>query len=1005
MAVDHVHNRHETKTAVECLDLSLDASWDFLRNFKNNNKVLAWHFGLPCGTCSRAREIQLSAESWGPPPLRSEEFLLGNPWNSPKDKEKVGAANVLYEKACEFIMELIREGHIVTIENPTGSWLWMLPYLQPILRHCFFADLHTCMFGALRKKKTSFLVNHGCFQLLSRFCNGLHEHLPWGLDQSGNFATASEAAYPIDLCVIYCDALVQIMQQQEPVAIRTAVQETQETLEPHHNLLQTEQRKQTEVEADVEHARPFYQPRGRKLPQLIPEFKEVITIPLKKVPPLSNKKLTMTPFDAIPVGAKLLRTEAKAGNMTLCVFGVFHSKQQFVEVARCLQHPFDEFVNLPDLLIRCVFEQLTLGHIETARQRLVMLKKMRDWRQELKDDEARLHDKIPRHMQRLVVDKQFLLLRRLAEEIGWPDKQLHNELVQGFRLTGKGTTSNVFRPEVKEAKLTEEELMQQSKFLRPKIVGRVSNSAAPEYLEELREITIREADEKGWLQGPLTAEQVEREVGKSWLPVNRFAVRQKDKLRPIDNFCENRVNEAWECPERIDLHALDQMAWTLSLFYKVFASRGYVDVKLKDGTILSGKVHDDWTMANKKCVVTTVDLKDAYKQLGVSALDRDKAVVVLKSQHGDGVDHFLVNTLPFGATSSVHNFNRFSRMLWACGVVLMRIPWTNYFDDYPTVSTESLALSTLASAKAFLRLVGVNFAANKLKPMSSQAEVLGLVVDTGRMGEGVFSYAVKESRRCDLMETLKEVLEAGQVVPADLPSMLGRVQFADGQLAGRAGRLAMADIRQLGLNDKSPVKLDRDAKAAFETLLERFSDNRPKTFNLCHGGRPYLIFTDGSYEFEDGCEKALIGGVLITPLGEVRVFGSHVPAELTKQWKDAGKEHLIGQVELYAVCVARYLWKDVVAGKRTIFFIDNWAVLDCVIPGTSKEPTWRQLLLCIEKVDIQYPCDMWATRVPSESNVADPPSRGSLVEIQFLGNVKIDDALCPVSGEKLLRCV
>ena len=143
LAVDHVHNRHETKTAVECLDLTLGASWQFLRDFKNKNKVLAWHFGLPCGTCSRAREIQMSADSWGPPPLRSEKFLLGNPWNSQKDQDKVAAANVLYEKACDFILELIQEGHIVTIENPTGSWLWMLPYLQPILGHCYFVDLHT----------------------------------------------------------------------------------------------------------------------------------------------------------------------------------------------------------------------------------------------------------------------------------------------------------------------------------------------------------------------------------------------------------------------------------------------------------------------------------------------------------------------------------------------------------------------------------------------------------------------------------------------------------------------------------------------------------------------------------------------------------------------------------------------------------------------------------------------------------------------------------------------
>ena len=91
--------------------------------------------------------------------------------------------------------------------------------------------------------------------------------------------------------------------------------------------------------------------------------------------------------------------------------------------------------------------------------------------------------------------------------------------------------------------------------------------------------------------------------------------------------------------------------------------------------------------------------------------------------------------------------------------------------------------------------------------------------------------------------------------------------------------------------------------------------------------------------------------------------------------------------------------------RKVILFIDNWAVLDCYIPGTSKERTWRQLLLAIEDTDYDFPCYAWATRVPSESNVADPPSRGTLEPLSFLGPMVIDNPECPCVQRLLQSCL
>ena len=80
--------------------------------------------------------------------------------------------------------------------------------------YCFFVDLHACMFGGLRRKRTSFLTNESKFQALQIFCDGSHEHAAWGIDEFGNFNTAHEAQYPKRLCHEYCKVLGSLRDTQ-----------------------------------------------------------------------------------------------------------------------------------------------------------------------------------------------------------------------------------------------------------------------------------------------------------------------------------------------------------------------------------------------------------------------------------------------------------------------------------------------------------------------------------------------------------------------------------------------------------------------------------------------------------------------------------------------------------------------------------------------------------------------------------------------------------------------
>ena len=63
----------------------------------------------------------------------------------------------------------------------------------------------------------------------------------------------------------------------------------------------------------------------------------------------------------------------------------------------------------------------------------------------------------------------------------------------------------------------------------------------------------------------------------------------KVKLRPIDDFAENRVNSAYGYSDKLDLTTLDQTIWTIVAMVRCLRE-GRVDFSLSDGRRLAGPV-------------------------------------------------------------------------------------------------------------------------------------------------------------------------------------------------------------------------------------------------------------------------------------------------------------------------------------------------------------------------------------------------------------------------------
>ena len=540
-----------------------------------------------------------------------------------------------------------------------------------------------------------------------------------------------------------------------------------------------------------------------------------------------------------------------------------------------------------------------------------------------------------------------------------------------------------------------------AKFVRPALLGKVHASQVDDDLKTLWEATIEEAGNKSWMCGPLSVEDVHGLYPSGWLPVRRFGVWQssgdKMKLRAIDDYSENRVNSAYSYMDRITLRTLDQVVWCCAAIVRMSRVRGEVCLQLASGEVLRGPLHSSLQDAdNSKPLVSVLDLSSAYKQLALHPASRKYSIVTLKNPSNGATACFEGRVLPFGATSSVVNFNRVSRLLQRVGFELDLL-WGNYFDDFPVISVSALAESSTSCMITLMRLLGFVYAEHKLAAFSERAAVLGVELDLSCTDDLSVLVRNKPGRVRETLSMIDEVVQSRQLNPSTCSRLLGRIQYADGQIMGRVGRLAMTSIREAVKRNHGPSKIDDSVVASLTLLAERLDSGEPRTISCSDGPPPILIFTDGASEGDSNT----VGGFLINrDLDVVEFFACNVPDTLVRQWQVEMK-HIIGPVELYGVVLARHLWHTQLVGKHCLYFVDNYAAMDACIRGSSGSPIFRQLLLSFEKDELQGQTWYWFTRVPSPSNAADEPSRSKLDGLVKELQAQRASAMCPLTGERL----
>ena len=555
---------------------------------------------------------------------------------SGRDKIRVLQSNILYAFVVDLLYFCYTHSVIVSLENPSNSWLWAILKELVVAHHdklfrTWFQNLSSitfsnCAWGGERPKSTRWLSTPGIFDRLSKDCPGVsesHVHKPYVAVRDGNrlhFSTSEQAEYPLALCVAAIEAIA--------VALKYPA-----------NMAAPSLKSQAMASAQQQH---------RRHPPLIPEFASFVT---------------MSPAPLVP--HKLLELRSKSGEASgsdqtpLARYGIYHSKLEFFQKSLEVVHPFDSFSVVDDLAKQNIYDILTNGHIAICRDRLKTLQIEQRARQ-MDHEERQWKSTLPKHMQEVLTGKRVLLWEQHLREQGYQDLAVINFMKKGVDLVGEHEPSPLLPSQLVRAATSPGLLAKSSVWRNQSFATAPIHQDEPEMTQKLYEVTMDEV-QRGFLKGPYDSlEAVKEEFGLTHVVVNRrFHLLQggTNKPRAIDDCKTSGLNNAYTQNNKLVLQDLDSYV-AMAAFASSAVHGNKVSVQLDTGECVLRPLHPDYHGAivwKGKCL----DLEKAYRQVPVSSDSLPYSVALVHSVEGLP-QYFVSQSLSFGACSSVYAFNRIS---------------------------------------------------------------------------------------------------------------------------------------------------------------------------------------------------------------------------------------------------------------------------------------------------------------------------------------------------------
>ena len=1035
MGIDCIRNRHKALAPVVVLDLTDETDLASFFELLATGRVVYIHWGIPCGTGSRAREIPLTAAQKRagirrPLPLRNAEW----PWGMPhledaNDVARVLAANRLYILCCLTCCWSSRMGILWTIENPARAWFWSLPTarLLKALPEVVDADHHACMHGGNRDKWQRWRGNFGTLLALAVRCDRKHQHAPWRSELDLNFgATRAEAEYPDLLCSRACRCTMKALEALHGL---TMVAPNRGCREPDADLLA---RRRAAAAVGIQ---------GRSLDRdITPVFKEETWIRVQDPAEMdftlrwkgALKEPHVLAFWRLPIGARRLEVRRVKGgkggtdpgtagsplDLDAAVdtldfkdevldvrIGLPWSVSEFVAQARATAHPFLDEATVPEYIARVIFNQLTVGVDGVEAHRDEFIGYVEGLVDGLESEEAHLHGQLDEDEQFIIEGKKVLAFKRVLEDLEYPDPEAADLLVTGIGLIGEMPGTGVFPPKRKTATCDMKTLLRSSKWAQKAVTGLKAWGGDRKINNEVTKATLEEASPVGGegrrkLRGPLTPQQLTERHGPYWIASRRRGVEQKDKLRLVDDFSEFLVNSCVGTCEKVDLRGVDGMAAVVKLMTSAVRPDRSVRICLASGEVLEGWLHPSWNLEDLKMLGgRTLDLEDSYKQFFPKRAHRFLSIVAVPDLEALRVMFFEALSMLFGETAAVYGCNRLFRAMDFILVVGLWMVVLNYVDDYPHLEWERLWPKARAHAVGLMEALGwkVSLKPHKDLPFARVFVMLGVELDFSVVATAAkLKVANKPGRVQDVVTVLRKSAATKLLDPAAARSLAGSIVYSESQTFGRVGAPVLRLLREHAGGNRGPA-VSADLAAAMVDFADALELAPSRSVPLDARADAVVIFMDGACDPPGdsplGPSGTAYGAVMFDPRdGAIQFFGATVGVERAERWR-AGREWQINtQAELLPAVAAKLTWKQRLTGRLLIFYIDSDPARAGLVKGYSPVKASAEIISASAMLDRTLGCFPWYARVVSESNIADAASRLDFAEVRrlFPSAVQVD---------------
>ena len=989
--VDHLRSKNIAAPA-SIADLTTSEGQQLLQTWLKNPFVVGLFLAPPYGTASRARATPLKRKHGeklgpGPPPLRNDAHPNGIPGLNFKDKLRIGKANVLYHLTSRLVQQAVNLGMMLCVQNPQYSHFWQTTFWLEVSHLLKYSVFHSCQYGSPRLTRTMLAFNCNEFFTVSLKCPGVsakHKHAKWGVTAARPLAPAQETAYPMSLArsvaACYVNHLLSCGIKPLPETMDALTSHSAETL-------------------TLSRAHGGVQPRASKLPPLLPLFsaKFLIHNPPAELLCLAlhskvarDVALSSTFLPVLPKGSKLLtilptpssilsggmmveefrgHAHAVANDESLNVdtsrmsqiWGVPWSELQFIDKAVSTGHPMLTKTCIPDELKEAVEIFASTSMAQRMSHRAGVLKFWIDRAKFLAADEKRLHNSLPDGVSQVLLGKRLLVWKEMLSSIHHVDMPVVDEMIYGVHLVGEAAKTGIWPSKFAPAAMTVAELCNTARRERAGILTQFKRESEPGIAEIVWQQTIEET-KTGALVGPMSL----ADVPDSFPLSRRFGVSQGSKVRCVDDFTRSAVNLATQTTESPKPHTLDVVS---SLVVHIMNSLGN---------------RFDWQGR-------AFDLKGAYRQCPVNPSSYKYAHIAVVCPDDERAYAFRMNALPFGSVMSVHSFLRVSFSLWVLAVRLLRVLWCNYYDDFVTFAPRLEVDSISNCVHTFFKIVGWRFAetGEKAPPFNCAFSALGIKIDLSAMQGGTVLFDNTEKRTQELLSSLSKVLISGKLSRHEALRLRGRLQFACGQLFGRIGKASLAVLTFHAYAAVSSL-LSNEAIVALQSFVRLLTISEPRKI-LRHEGHPWFLFTDAAFEEKGGVFFARIGAVLVDGHGVCRQFFSEVLDDcMLKDLNVSKRSTIIFELEMLAILCGFHVWQNVLKNQHLVVFTDNNGARDCIISCTTQSLNAVPILKCLLEKEYKLGAHVWYSRVPTDSNIADAPSRAVISQLTEMGVLKVD---------------